>query len=104
MQSSRRQFIFATAAAAASASLLTLATTARAAELAETDPMAVSLGYKADASKVDKAKYPAYVAGSHCGTCQLFQGKPGAPEGPCPIFSGKDVKVTGWCSAYSKKA
>jgi High potential iron-sulfur protein len=70
----------------------------------EKDPTAASLGYHADASKVDKAKQPKYVAGAACGNCSLFQGKAGAPSGPCPIFAGKHVSAKGWCSAYVKKA
>lgn len=70
----------------------------------EKDPTAVSLGYHADASKIDKAKQPKYVAGSACGGCQLYQGKAGAATGPCPIFAGKQVSAKGWCSAFVKKA
>ena len=69
--------------------------------VAETDANAVALGYVADASKT---KSPAYVAGSHCGSCQLFQGKADAAAGPCGIFAGKQVSSKGWCTAYAKKA
>ncbi|HUL41543.1 MAG TPA: high-potential iron-sulfur protein [Burkholderiales bacterium] len=69
----------------------------------ETDPAAASLGYKLDATKVDKAKFSKYMAGEQCSNCQLYQGKPGAEWGPCPIFGGKLVHDTGWCSAYVKK-
>ena len=68
------------------------------------DPTAGSLGYKADASKVDKAKFPKFAAGQHCGNCALFQGKAGDAAGGCPLFAGKQVAGTGWCSAYNKKA
>ena len=77
---------------------------AQGAQLDENDPTAQSLGYKHDASKVDKAKYPKYAAGQNCASCQLFQGKPGDAWGPCPIFGGKNVNAKGWCSAYVKKA
>lgn len=70
----------------------------------EKDPTAVNLGYKADATKVDKAKFPKYTAGQSCANCQLYQGKPGAASGPCPIFSGKAVSAKGWCSAHVHKA
>ncbi|MDZ7813527.1 MAG: high-potential iron-sulfur protein [Ideonella sp.] len=70
----------------------------------EKDPVAASLSYHADASKVDKAKQPKLVAGSSCGNCQLYQGKAGAAAGACPLFSGKQVSAKGWCSAYVKKA
>lgn len=70
----------------------------------ETDPQAVALGYKALASKVDKAKYPKYASGQECNTCSLFSGKPGAAAGGCSLFPGKQVSGKGWCSAWIKKA
>jgi high potential iron-sulfur protein len=78
--------------------------TAEGAQLDEKDATAVSLGYKNDATKADKAKFPKYAAGQACANCQLFQGKPGEAWGPCPIFPGKNVNAKGWCSAYLKKA
>lgn len=70
----------------------------------ETDAQASALGYKADASKIDKAKQPKYVTGKVCGNCALFQGTAGAATGACPLFAGKQVAAKGWCSAYAKKA
>ncbi|MCZ8074640.1 MAG: high-potential iron-sulfur protein [Paucibacter sp.] len=70
----------------------------------EKDPVAASLGYVVDASKVDKTKFPKYAAGQACSNCAVYQGKAGAAAGPCPIFSGKQVSAKGWCSAYAKKA
>ena len=77
---------------------------AQGAMLAETDAQATALGYKADASKVDKAKYPKFAASQNCGNCALFQGKAGAASGGCGIFPGKQVAAKGWCSAWAKKA
>lgn len=71
--------------------------------LDEKDPTAAALGYKADATQVDKAKFPKYAAGQNCAGCQLYQGKPGTASGPCSIFAGKAVSAKGWCSAYTKK-
>jgi len=71
--------------------------------LTESDPTAQALGYRQDATKADKAKYPAYAAGQACGTCALYQGKPGDASGPCPLFAGKNVSAKGWCSAWAKK-
>ena len=68
------------------------------------DPQAAALGYVADASKADKAKFPKYAAGQNCGGCQLYQGKAGDASGACAIFAGKKVAAKGWCSAYTKKA
>jgi hypothetical protein len=78
-------------------------TAAQAAMVDEKDPQAVALGYKPDATKVDKAKQPKYAAGQQCGSCALFQGKPGDAAGGCPLFAGKQVSSKGWCSAYAKK-
>jgi High potential iron-sulfur protein len=72
--------------------------------VAETDPQATALAYKADATKVDKSKQPKYASGQACGNCALFQGAAGAAAGGCPLFAGKQVSVKGWCSAYAKKA
>jgi hypothetical protein len=101
---SRRQFIqivpFAGAALLASR-------TAFAADPPMVDPkdaQAAALGYVADATKVDKAKFKSFVAGQHCGNCQLFQGKADAAVGGCPLFAGKNVAGPGWCSAWAKKA
>lgn len=68
------------------------------------DPMAMALGYIADATKVDKAKYPKYAPDQACGDCALYQGKAGDASGPCPLYAGKSVSVKAWCSAWVKKA
>ena len=70
----------------------------------ESDATAQGLGYKQDAAKTDKTKFPKYKAGETCDNCQLYQGKAGDAWGGCPIFAGKDVSAKGWCSAYVKKA
>ena len=71
--------------------------------VSESDPTAAALGYKANASSVDKAKFPQYVPGSSCSKCALYQGAAGAASGPCPLFAGKAVSAQGWCSSYVKK-
>ena len=70
----------------------------------ETDAQAAALGYKADATKVDKTKFPKYAVGQNCASCTLYQGKAGAAAGVCPIFAGKQVSAKGWCNSYVKKA
>jgi High potential iron-sulfur protein len=72
--------------------------------VAATDAQAKALGYVADATMADKAKFPKFAAGQTCATCALYQGKAGAASGPCPLFAGKQVAAKGWCSAYAKKA
>lgn len=71
--------------------------------VAETDPQAVTLGYKADGSKVDKTKQPKYAASQACGNCALYQGAAGSAAGACPLFAGKQVSSKAWCSAWAKK-
>ena len=83
--------------------LLAQAAHADGAKVDEKDPQAAALGYVADASKADKAKYKNFVAGSHCGNCALYQGK-AEPQGACPLFQGKLVANAGWCSAWAKKS
>ncbi|MEO7105896.1 MAG: high-potential iron-sulfur protein [Rhodoferax sp.] len=102
MTSNRRTFVI---NSVVGASALTAALSAQAqAVLAESDPQAVALGYKADATKADKTKYPKYAAGQACHSCALFQGKATDAKGGCPLFAGKQVSSKGWCSAWSKKA
>lgn len=101
-KSNRRVFMLQAVTAAGVASLVGAAQAAD--TVNEADPQAKSLGYKADATKVDKAAQPKYAAGQHCGNCQLFQGKAADATGPCPLFGGKHVASKGWCSAYAKKA
>jgi hypothetical protein len=103
MKSSRRTFLI-TSIGVASTLALSRQTFADAPKVAESDPTAQALGYKADASQVDKAKYAKYAAGQDCGNCSFFQGKPGDAWAPCPMFGGKQVSSKGWCSAYNKKA
>ena len=100
---SRRDFIR-LAAIPGVAALSSLSALADAPVLDEKDPQAVALGYVADASRANKAKYPNYAAGQMCSNCQFFQGTPGSAMGPCPLFGGKQVSAKGWCSAYAKKA
>lgn len=71
--------------------------------VSETEPQAAGLGYKADATKVDKTKQPKYAAGQACANCALFQGAANAAAGGCPLFAGKQVAGKGWCSAWAKK-
>jgi hypothetical protein len=70
----------------------------------ETDPQSMALGYKADATKVDRKKFPKFADGQSCEGCALYQGKAGDSNGGCPIFSGKKVAAKGWCSAFFRKA
>ena len=72
--------------------------------LEETDPLAISLGYRQDARKVDAKKFATFVPGRNCAGCQLFQGKPTDKTGACAAFAGKAVNAKGWCAAWAKRA
>jgi hypothetical protein len=72
--------------------------------LSESNPIAVALGYKANASTVDRAKFSQYAVGQSCSNCALYQGAAGASSGPCTIYAGKSVSSAGWCASYAKKA
>jgi hypothetical protein len=101
-QSSNRRVFMMQVATAATATLAVSQASAQA-MLDEKDPQAVGLSYKADATKVDKAKNPKFAAGNNCANCALFQAKAGAASGGCPLFGTKQVAAKGWCSAWVKK-
>ena len=103
MKASRRTFLISSIGVASSLALSRQAF-ADAPKVAESDPTAQALGYKEDASKVDKAKFAKYAPGQDCGNCSFYQGKAGDAYAPCPMFAGKQVAAKGWCSAYTPKA
>ena len=69
--------------------------------LDESDPKAVALGYHADATQTDKARFPNYTSGDKCSACTLFETQTGTNTGGCSAFPGKLVAAGGWCSAFS---
>ena len=71
--------------------------------LDEASGLATGLGYKSDATKVDKAKFPRYQAGMSCSGCARYQGTPDAQWGGCGIFVGQAVNAKGWCTAFVPK-
>ena len=99
--SNRREFIV--QLGLASAALTASQARAQGAMVAEGDAQAVALGYKADATKADKKKFPKYAADQKCSNCALYQGKATDAAGGCPLFAGKQVAGKGWCSAWAKK-
>ncbi len=103
---SRRNFLGKTAVAAAAVAVgRTAIAPAMAADMVDpTEAQAASLGYVADASTVDTAKYARYKSGQACSNCQLYSGADGADMGPCGIFGGRNVKAAGWCNVYAPKA
>jgi hypothetical protein len=103
VQSSRRLFLSASASVVGSFCIARVAFADAPVKLLESDPTAESLGYKDDAAKVDRAKFPKYAAPQACSNCALYQGKQNESSGPCPIYAGKSVQAKGWCNAYVKK-
>jgi len=68
------------------------------------EPQAKSLGYVADATKVDAKANPNYKPGQLCANClQVPKGKEGGAEVPCNIFAGRAVSAKGWCKVYVKR-
>jgi hypothetical protein len=84
--------------------LLPIGALAERMRVSETEQQAQALGYKHDASHVDKAKFKNYQPDQTCANCNLFKGKAGDSWGPCDIFGGREVNSKGWCAAWVKKA
>ncbi len=107
MNPSRRRFFGQLAAAGVGVAVVLITTEKASAqtlpELSEGDPTAAALGYKADSSKVDAAKYPNHRPEQICAGCNLAQGKAADELLPCAIFPGKSVRNKGWCAAFVPK-
>jgi High potential iron-sulfur protein len=103
MNLTRRAFIENSVVVVAAVGVPSVALADSAPLLSESDPTAAALGYKANASTEDKAKFPQYVPGQACANCALYQGTAGASSGPCTIYAGKSVSASGWCASYTKK-
>ena len=77
-------------------------------EVSESEPLAQAMGYRADASTVDTAKFPkrAGEAGANqfCHSCALFAGKADDETAPCSIFQNRPVRGAGWCNAWVAKS
>jgi hypothetical protein len=50
-----------------------------------TDPVAQSLGFVLDASKLDSSADPQFKTGQHCGVCMQYQGKSSDATAGCGI-------------------
>jgi hypothetical protein len=71
-------------------------------KLDEKEPLAIALGYVADATKVDAKKNPTFKSGQNCGNCLQIKGKDGEAYRPCAIFPGKLVAAKGWCKTWTR--
>lgn len=77
----------------------------------ESDPMAKSLAYVEDATKVDPKKRTdrSGVKGSSqfCFNCNFYQTTAAdpskVPAAPCTLFANKGVKGKGWCNSWTPK-
>lgn len=101
MDSRRRSILF--AAPAVALGLLASREAAAQAKVTEDDPTAKALGYKADGSKVDAAKFKTWAKTNTCANCNFYKAS-NANEGPCVALGNKLVAAKGWCSAWIKKA
>ncbi len=76
--------------------------------VAESEPLAQAMGYVADASKTDTAKFPkrAGEAGAKqfCHNCALYAGEADSESAPCSIFQNRQVAGIGWCNAWVAKS
>ncbi|MDH4391018.1 MAG: high-potential iron-sulfur protein [Aquabacterium sp.] len=68
----------------------------------ESEPKAVSLGYKHDSAQVDKARFPKHTAAEKCNNCMAWLGKAGDPWAECDLTADRMVATGGWCSSYVK--
>lgn len=77
-------------------------------EVTEDEPLAQAMGYVADASTVDTAKFPKRAgdagAKQFCNNCALFSGEADAETAPCSIFQNRPVRGAGWCNAWVAKS
>jgi len=76
--------------------------------LQETDREAQNFGYRADAKKVDKKKFPSYVSGQVSGNSAMYMANvkecgESSKAGTVALFPNKCVPYNSWYSAWSKK-
>ena len=67
------------------------------------DPVAKSLGYITDTTKVDAKANPLHKVTQKCANCLQFQGKATEKQAVCNLFPGKDVLGAGWCKVWVQK-
>jgi hypothetical protein len=71
--------------------------------LKEDDVTAKSIGYVADAAKVDPQVYPTFKQGQNCSNCKIYSADAGAPKGACELVLGQYVLAKAWCKAWEAK-
>jgi hypothetical protein len=100
-ESSRRVFMM--RVAAGGTALASAMVSAAPKRVEESEPKAMSLGYRHDSAQVDKAKYPKHTPDQKCNNCVAWLGKPSDPTAECDLITDRLVSNGGWCSSYVKK-
>ena len=67
------------------------------------DPVAKSLNFVNDGTKVDASANPTYKPTQKCGNCAQYQGKPSDALAACTLFPGHTVPASGWCKVWAAK-
>ncbi len=104
--SNRREFLFSVAGVLGATLGLKHMAWAGTSLISESDPMAMALKYKHDASKVDAKANTQFkgAAKTNCGNCNFFTpSKTNSAEGSCKIFPTGLVSTKGWCASWSAK-
>lgn len=68
----------------------------------ESEPKAVSLGYRHDSGQVDRKRFPKHKPGERCDNCMAWLGKPKDAWAECDLMADRLVAAPGWCSSYVK--
>lgn len=71
--------------------------------LDEADVTAKSLGYVADASRVDAKANPNFKPGQDCSNCSQYLGEPKDKMGGCNLVLGQFVLARAWCKVWEPK-
>lgn len=101
-QSNRRVFMMQVVAGGTAMATATIVSAAPK-RVEESEPKALSLGYKHDTAQVDKAKFPKHTADQKCNNCIAWLGKATDPQAECDLITDRLVSNGGWCSSYVKK-
>jgi len=64
----------------------------------ETEPTAIALKYKHDATKSERTNTEAF-----CHNCRYFKGTAQTEWAPCDLFPGKSVAAQGWCNVWAMR-
>jgi hypothetical protein len=89
----RRTFMLRVAAGSA-ALACTGPTGAALKQIEENEPKAMSLGYRHESAKVDKAKFPKHGAAEKCSNCMAWLGKPTQAWAECDLMADR-IQIAG---------